>query len=65
MKHRRSRHDFMKSMLAVPIAAYLPMATDAMARMISGPGSTSEKFGHKLKISLNVYSFNILLREGR
>ena len=49
----------MKSLLAVPIIAsgISPISTTA--------DSISEKFGYKLKTSLNVYSFNSLLREGK
>jgi len=65
MKKQSSRRDFMKSMLAVPMAASVPFVASGMAPLISAPASVSKKYGHKFKISLNVYSFNLLLREGK
>jgi len=53
-----NRRKFMKSMLAVPFVA------TGLSPMISNADSISEKFGHKLKTSLNVYSFNKLLNDG-
>ncbi len=52
-----NRRKFMKSMLAVPFIA------SGISPLISSADSISEKFGHKLKISLNVYSFNKLLND--
>lgn len=53
-----NRRDFMKSMLAVPfVASGIPLG-------FSNGDSISNKFGHKFKLSLNVYSFNRLLRDG-
>lgn len=54
-----NRRNFMKSMLAVPFVA------SGISPLISNADSVSEKFGHKFKISLNVYSFNALLRDGK
>ncbi len=62
MKNPRSRRDFMRSMLAVPVAASFPLVTSGMSH--SSPASVSGKYGHKFKISLNVYSFNNPLRAG-
>ncbi len=56
---KNSRRKFMKSMLAVPfIASGIPSLSSEYAF----PG---KKFSHKFKISLNVYSFNTLLRENK
>ena len=55
MKKQSSRRDFMKSMLAVPMAASVPFVASGMAPLISAPASVSKKYGHKFKISLNVY----------
>lgn len=53
-----NRRQFMKSMLAVPIVASgIPLS-------FSNGDSISKQFGHKFKLSLNVYSFNRLLRDG-
>ena len=59
MKKDNSRRKFMKSMLAVPVI------TSGISPMFSEAESVSEKFGHKFKLSLNVYSFNRLLRDGK
>ena len=56
---KNSRRSFMKSMLAVPIIA------SGISPIISTTNSISDKFGYKFKTSLNVYSFNSLLREGK
>uniref|UniRef100_UPI0032180212 sugar phosphate isomerase/epimerase family protein n=1 Tax=uncultured Draconibacterium sp. TaxID=1573823 RepID=UPI0032180212 len=53
------RRDFIKSMLAVPFVA------SGFPPLISATNSVSKTLGHKFKISLNVYSFNQLLREGK
>ena len=53
-----NRREFMKSMLAVPVVA------SGIPSLITDSESVSKEFGHKFKISLNVYSFNSLLREG-
>lgn len=55
----KSRRNFMKTMLAAPLLA------SGIPSVFAGAPSVSEKFGHKFKISLNVYSFNSLLREGK
>lgn len=54
-----SRRNFMKSMLAVPF-----MGT-GFNLLASESDSVSKKFGHNFKTSLNVYSFNSPLREGK
>ncbi len=59
METRNSRRSFVKSMLAVPIIA------SGISPIISTTNSISDKFGYKFKTSLNVYSFNSLLREGK
>ncbi len=64
MKNPTSRRDFMRSMLAVPLAASVPLAATGMSPFISTPASVSKKHGHKFKLSLNVYSFNNPLRAG-
>ncbi len=53
-----TRRSFMKSMLAVPFVA------SGITPLISTADSVSKEFGHKFKTSLNVYSFNSLLRSG-
>jgi len=55
---KTGRRHFMKSMLAVPLLA------TGMSPLESFADSVSKKFGHKFKLSLNVYSFNRLLRDG-
>ncbi|MDX1285251.1 MAG: TIM barrel protein, partial [Draconibacterium sp.] len=54
-----SRRNFMKSMLAVPVA------TSGIASVFSPSDSLSGEFGHKFKLSLNVFSFNRMLRDGK
>lgn len=54
----KSRRNFMKSMLALPF-----LTTGVPAQLLSSD-SVSERFSHKFKLSLNVYSFNKLLRSG-
>lgn len=49
---KNSRRNFMKSMLAVPFVA------NGFSPLISPSEAINKKFGHKFKISLNVYSFN-------
>jgi len=53
------RRSFMKSMLAVPIVA------TGIPSLASATDSVSKEFGYKFKISLNVYSFNQPLRDGK
>jgi len=65
MKNQNSRRNFMKSMLAVPVVASVPFAVSGISPLISSANPVSKKYGHKFKISLNVYSFNSLLREGK
>ena len=59
MKKYNSRRNFMKSMLAFPVVAAGIGSRNLFV------DSVSAKFGHKFKISLNVYSFNQLLRDGK
>lgn len=54
-----NRRNFMRSMLAVPFVA------SGISPLISSADSISPKFGHKFKSSLNVYSFNQLLRDSK
>lgn len=58
-KSTSSRRNFMKSMLALPFAA------SGLNLLTSETDSPHKTFGHKFKISLNVYSFNQPLREGK
>lgn len=59
MKNQHSRRNFMRSMLAVPVAA---AAIPTFAAFPGNP-AVNKTFGHKLKLSLNLYSFNSLLME--
>lgn len=59
MKNSESCRNFMKSMLAVPFIA--PGLNSFAAE--TKTAAVSKKFGHKLKLSLNLYSFNSLLME--
>lgn len=65
MKSEISRRNFMRSMLAVPFVATVPFTASGIPPLNSKSGSVSDKYGHKFKLSLNVYSFNGLLREGK
>ncbi len=42
-----------------------PLAAASYSTLFSGTKLVNPKYGHKLKISLNVYSFNRLLRDGK
>ncbi len=54
----KSRRNFLKAMISVPLfASGIPLYTRANDEV-------SKKFGHKFKLSLNVYSFNNPLRDG-
>jgi sugar phosphate isomerase/epimerase len=53
MRFQNSRRNFMKSMLAVPI-----VASGISPLISSSEAAISKKYGHKFKISLNLYSFN-------
>ena len=55
---KNSRRNFMKSMLAVPFVA------NGFSPLFSPSEAINKKFGHKFKISLNVYSFNVPLMDG-
>ena len=57
MNNHSSRRNFMKSMLAVPFIA------SGFNAISSESAALNKKFGHKLKLSLNLYSFNSLLME--
>jgi len=65
MKNQHSRRKFMKSMLALPVLASVPSFASGLTPLTASPASVSNKHGHKFKISLNVYSFNAPLREGK
>lgn len=65
MKKEGSRRNFIKSMLSIPLAASVPFVASGVSPVISKSETESKKHGHKFKISLNVYSFNALLREGK
>ena len=58
MNIKKSRRHFMKSMLAVPFVA------SGFSALGSSGDSVSKEFGHKFKLSLNVFSFNRMLRAG-
>ena len=59
MKNSESRRNFMKSLVAVPfIASGFPSFSSE-----TDNSAVSKKFGHKFKLSLNLYSFNSLLME--
>lgn len=55
----KQRRQFLKSLLAVPF-----IATGISPLKVSAD-SVSKEFGHKFKLSLNVYSFNRILRDGK
>lgn len=59
MKIYNSRRNFIKVLAATPLLA------SGIPVIASSAESVSEKYGHKFKISLNVYSFNRLLRDGK
>ena len=54
-----NRRNFVKTLLAVPFMATAPNL------LASKTQSVNKKYGHKFKISLNVYSFNQPLRDGK
>ncbi len=54
-----SRRDFMKTLLTVPVLAAAPAS-----HFISYSTNKPEQLSHKFKLSLNLYSFNELLRKG-
>jgi len=60
MKYFHSRRNFLRSLSALPMLASVPMFSRE-----TGTKSVSAKNGHKFKISLNVYSFNRLLLDGK
>jgi len=55
-----NRRNFLKTLSVLPLAATANL--DAHA---SDAASLDRRFGHKFKLSLNVYSFNSLLRDGK
>lgn len=57
MKKSKSRRNFMKSMMALPFIA------SGFSALSSVTKSGNTTYGFKFKTSLNVYSFNALLRE--
>ena len=59
MKNQFPRRNFMKSMMAAPLLA------SGISPLVRDTNSVSKKHGHKFKLSLNVYSFNRLLRDGK
>lgn len=65
MKNQNSRRKFMKSMLTIPVLAGVPAVSYGLSASAPRAVSVSDIFGHKFKISLNVYSFNALLQEGK
>ena len=54
----------MRSMLAVPFTASVPLAVSGISPFSSTLASTTKKHSHKFKLSLNVYSFNNPLKAG-
>jgi len=54
------RRSFLKTLSVLPLAA-----TAKFDPFVSKTSAVDNNFGHKFKISLNVYSFNSLLREGK
>ena len=54
------RRDFLRTLAALPLAA-----TTGVDSLASEQASADHRIGHKFKLSLNVYSFNSYLREGR
>jgi len=55
----KSRRNFLQSMLAIPFVA------GNISPFSGSLDSISKDFGYKFKLSLNVYSFNSLLHEGK
>jgi sugar phosphate isomerase/epimerase len=60
MKNSNSRRNFIRSLAAAPLLASFPAIAAA-----PGKTSVSKEHGHKFKLSLNVFSFNSLLRDGQ
>jgi sugar phosphate isomerase/epimerase len=61
MKKSAERRQFIKGLLA----AFPVIATLGGISSFSRSGGIQNKLSHKLKLSLNLYSFNSLLREGK
>ena len=57
MKNQKSRRKFMKSMLALPFVASVPLAASGISPLVSSVGSSSKKYRHKFKTALNAFSF--------
>lgn len=53
-----NRRKFMKTVIAVPFMA------SGISPLVANANSITKKYGHKFKLSLNVYSFNTPLRNG-
>ena len=60
VKTSSNRRNFLKTLSVLPLAA-----TAEFDPFVSKTSAVDYNFGHKFKISLNVYSFNSLLREGQ
>jgi sugar phosphate isomerase/epimerase len=62
MENRTSRRNFLKTLAVIPAlpATGFPWTLSAKEKR-----SETAQFSHKFKLSLNVYSFNNLLREGK
>jgi sugar phosphate isomerase/epimerase len=59
MKTGSSRRNFLKSISTIPFVSI------ALSPLQINAGIVSKEFGHKFKLSLNVYSFNQPLRDGK
>lgn len=59
MKTNRSRRNFLKTMVVIPAIPVLSSFS------LSGSTGSREGLPHKFKLSLNLYSFNQLLRDGK
>ena len=60
VKTSSNRRNFLKTLSVLPLAV-----TAEFDPFVSKTSAVDYNFGHKFKISLNVYSFNSLLREGQ
>ncbi|HAR37616.1 MAG: xylose isomerase [Bacteroidetes bacterium GWD2_45_23] len=59
MKTNQNRRDFLKTMAVIPAIPALS------AFSLSGSAKRGDDLSHKFKLSLNLYSFNQLLRDGK
>ncbi|HSH19546.1 MAG TPA: hypothetical protein VLA03_03785, partial [Draconibacterium sp.] len=57
--NKPNRRNFLKTLMATPFVA------SGLNLFASEKPSPNKEFGHKFKISLNVYSFNQLLMDGK